>query len=107
MRSLALATAVFASIVAPAFAQDGGGQKQRARNQIVVSPNGPRDGGDFGPLTPGTKTSGLQEALDAAKAQGKDLYVVGGSWTADKTPPIVYNLHDTLHVPWMQDFRFD
>jgi hypothetical protein len=98
------ATALFDA--SPLAAQEGG-QKQRARNQIVVSPNGPHDGGDFGPHTPGTKTSGLQEALDAAKAQAKDMYVAGGSWTADKTQPVVYNLHETLRVPWMQDFRFD
>ena len=72
-------------------------------NQIVVSPQGPRDGGDFGPHTPGTKTSGLQEALDAAKRQAKDVYLAGGSWTADKTEPVVYHLHETLRVPWMQN----
>lgn len=81
--------------------------RDRARNQIVVSPQGPRDGGDFGPHTPGTKTSGVQEALLAAKAQAKDVYLAGGSWTADKTQPVVYNLHETLHVPWMQNFRLD
>ena len=78
-----------------------------SRNQIVVSPDGPSDGGDFGPHTPGTQTSGLQEALDAAKARGQDLYIAGGSWTADKTRPIVYNLNTTLRVPWMQNFRLD
>ncbi len=83
------------------FAED------RPRNQIVVSPQGPRDGGDFGPHTPGTRTSGLQEALDAAKDQAKDVYIAGGSWTAGKNDPVVYNLHETLHVPWMQDFRLD
>ena len=79
----------------------------RSRNQIVVSPNGPEDGGDFGPKTPGTKTSGLQEALEAAKAQAKDVYLAGGSWTADKTTPVVYHLNATLHIPWMQNFRLD
>lgn len=79
----------------------------RATNQIVVSPLGPKDGGDFGPLTPGTRTSGLQEAFLAAKEQAKDLYVAGGSWTADKTKPVVYDLHETLHIPWMQNFRMD
>lgn len=82
-------------------------QDRAARNQVVVSPNGPEDGGDFGPKTPGTKTSGLQEALDAAKAQVKDVYIAGGSWTVGKNQPVVYHLHETLHVPWMQDFRLD
>jgi hypothetical protein len=77
------------------------------RNQIIVSSHGPTDGGDFGPNTPGTKTSGLQEALDAAKARAMDVYIAGGSWTADKTTPVVYNLDTTLHVPWMQNFRLD
>lgn len=76
-------------------------------NWLVVSPNGPEDGGDFGPKTAGTRTSGLQEALDHAKATGKDVYISGGSWTAGKTKPIVYFLHETLRVPWMQDFRLD
>lgn len=79
----------------------------RPTNQIIVSPNGPEDGGDFGPKTPGTKTSGLQEALDAAKAQVKDIYIAGGSWTAGKNSPVIYNLSTTLHIPWMQDFRLD
>lgn len=79
----------------------------RPTNQIIVSPNGPEDGGDFGPKTPGTKTSGLQEALDAAKAQVKDVYIAGGSWTAGKNSPVIYNLSTTLHIPWMQDFRLD
>ena len=81
--------------------------RDQAKNQIVVSPQGPRDGGDFGPHTPGTKTSGVQEALLAAKSQAKDVYLAGGSWTADKAQPVVYNLHETLHVPWMQNFRLD
>ncbi len=78
-----------------------------ANKVLVVTPQGPADGGDFGPKTPGTKTSGLQEAFDAAKAQAKDLYIVGGSWTTGKTEPIVYFLDATLHIPWMQNFRLD
>lgn len=89
-----------------AFSQEPA-RSDRARNQIVVSPNGPDDGGDFGPHTPGTKTSGIQEALNAAKAQAKDVYLAGGSWTAEKTTPVVYNLNTTLHIPWMQNFRLD
>ena len=68
-------------------------------NRLFVTPDGPEDGGDFGPRTPGTKTSGLQEAFDAAKARGMDLYIAGGSWTAEKTRPIVYVLHETLRIP--------
>lgn len=76
-------------------------------NRILVTPEGPNDGGDFGPNTQGTKTSGLQEALDAAKAHAKDVYLCGGSWTAGQTQPVVYFLHETLRIPWMQDFRLD
>ncbi|MCA9231769.1 MAG: hypothetical protein KDA57_14055 [Planctomycetales bacterium] len=83
------------------------GRANGSRNQIVVSPNGPEDGGDYGPKTPGTKTSGVQEALDAAKAQAKDVYLAGGSWTAEQTTPVVYHLHTTLKIPWMQNFRLD
>lgn len=76
-------------------------------NRVLVTPEGPDDGGDFGPRTPGTRTSGLQEALDAAKAEIKDVYICGGSWTTDLNQPIVYVLGETLRVPWMQDFRLE
>ena len=76
-------------------------------NRVIVTPRGPEDGGDFGPLTPGTRTSGLQEAFDAAKARGKDLYMAGGNWTLGKVDGVVYVLHETLRIPWMQDFHCD
>jgi hypothetical protein len=100
--ALLIAAAVLGQVAAAA--EPG---ERRATNQIVVSPEGPRDGGDFGPHTPGTKTSGLREALVAAKAQRKDVYIAGGSWTAGKNDPVVYHLHETLVVPWMQDFRLE
>src|SRR5688572_4795229 len=74
----------------------------------VASPNGPQDGGDFGPGTPGTKTSGLQEAFDACKRDKRDLYIVGGGAAAAfQNPGGVYALNVTLRIPWMQDFRCD
>jgi hypothetical protein len=74
----------------------------------VVSPDGPRDGGDFGPHTPGTKTSGLQEAFNACKRDRKDLTILGGAVPqAFQNPGGVYFLHTTLRIPWMQDFRCD
>jgi len=76
-------------------------------NRILVTPQGPRDGGDFGPHTPGTRTSGLQEAFDEAKRSAKDIYIAGGSWTANQTQPVVYVLTETLKIPWMQNFRMD
>jgi len=99
-RTVTIAALMMTSLARAETAAEG-------RNQIVVSPNGPNDGGDFGPRTPNTKTSGLQEALDAAKARGKDVYLAGGSWTAGKTTPVVYHLHETLRLPWMQNFRLD
>jgi len=51
---------------------------------LVVTPRGPLDGGDFGPHTPGTKTSGLQEAFDRAKETTQDVYIAGGNLTFDK-----------------------
>ncbi|WP_422924227.1 hypothetical protein [Singulisphaera sp. PoT] len=81
--------------------------RPRPSNRLIVSPNGPLDGGDFGPRTPGTKTSGLQEAFDAAKLRGMDLEISGGNWTEGKTSAVVYNLQETLHIPWMQNARVD
>lgn len=80
---------------------------RRPSNKLVVSPDGPRDGGDFGPQTPGTKTSGLQEAFNTAKKLGMDLEISGGNWTEGKTDAVVYQLHETLQIPWMQNARVD
>ena len=77
------------------------------RGDIVVSPQGPKDGGDFGKFTKGTKTSGLQEAYDFAKKTGRDLYIVGGNWTVGKSAPVTYILEETLRIPCMQNFRSD
>ncbi len=102
-------TAVLAGLTwfAASAAAEEGAVKPRPSNKLIVSPNGPRDGGDFGPHTPGTKTSGLQEAFDAAKERGMDLEIAGGNWTEGKTPAVVYNLHETLRIPWMQNARVD
>lgn len=107
-----------ASILLQALASPAGGEESLVApasdpvqawklNRVVVTPNGPDDGGDFGSKTPGTRTSGLQEAFDHAKATARDLYLAGGSWTEKKTVPVVYFLHETLHIPWMQNFRAD
>lgn len=103
--------AILLSLASLCLLVDSPGEQSSARSArrpyLVVSPAGPEDGGDFGPKTPGTKTSGLQEAFDAAKAQRRDLYIEGGSWTEGKNIPVVYGLDETLHIPWMQDFRLD
>lgn len=73
---------------------------------VVVSPGGPDDGGDFGPNTPDTQTSGIQEAFDYAKANVKEVYIIGGS--VDETgSPVVYDIDMTLTIPWGQDWHCD
>ena len=74
---------------------------------LVVTPRGPQDGGDFGPHTPGTRTSGLQEAFDRAKVTTQDVFIAGGNLTFDENQGVVYFLQETLRIPWMQDFRLD
>ena len=56
--------------------------KQEKFNHITVSPVGRKtmkknDGADFGPDTKGTKTSGIQEALDKAGKELEDVKVKG------------------------------
>jgi len=59
--------------------------------------------GDFGPGTPGTRTSGWQEALDFCVAQARDLYVQGGYGGRQA----VYHIDTTVYLPPAQDFRID
>ena len=61
------------------------------------------DSGDFGPHTPGTKTSGWQEALNFCVKSGKDLYVKGG-FGGRKA---IYHIKETIRFPAAQDFRVD
>ena len=74
---------------------------------VFVTLEGPDDGGDFGPHTPGTKTSGIQEALDYAHEHCRDVYVWGGRGgmhSGKGVPGNVYTLEETLQIPWSQDF---
>lgn len=82
-------------------------EKYHHVNYVVVSPNGPRDGGDFGPHTPGTKTSGIQEALHFAKENVRDVYICGGGIKAPFQGGVGYTLDETLHIPWNQNWRLD
>jgi hypothetical protein len=61
------------------------------------------DSGDFGPGTPGTRTSGWQEALDACADHQRDLYVKGGY--GGLSP--IYHVQDTIRFPPAQDFKVD
>ena len=74
---------------------------------VFVTLEGPDDGGDFGPNTPGTRTSGIQEALDYAHEHCRDVYVWGGRGgmhDGKGVPGNVYTLDETLQIPWSQDF---
>ena len=77
---------------------------------VQVTLQGPEDGGDFGPLTPGTRTSGLQEAIDCAHAQCRDLYIWGGRGGLHQGQGLsgnIYAFDEPLRIPWSQDFRLD
>lgn len=76
------------------------------RGFVVVSPGGPADGGDFGPATSGSQTSGMQEAINFAVASGKDVYYIGGSAPFAFQNPVVYFLHGTIHFPPARNFTF-
>ncbi len=82
-------------------------RKPKGRVFVLVTPNGPEDGGDFGPKTTGTRTSGIQEALDYAKANRKDLYIAGGGLTEPFKGGVGYQLQETLTIPWNQNWRMD
>jgi len=52
---------------------------------VVVAPDG---SGDFGPHTPGTRTSGIQEAIDAVHAQGGGIvHLRRGVYLVDNVMP--------------------
>lgn len=71
---------------------------------VVVTQHGPRDGGDFGRHTPGTKTAGIQEAIDHAVAVGKNVFITG---TQKKAAKDVYDIAETIRIPPTQGFRID
>ena len=55
-----------------------GKEKQEKPNHITISPVGKKtmkknDGADFGPDTKGTKTSGIQEALNKAYSESEEV----------------------------------
>ena len=82
----------------------------RRKPYVFVTLGGPDDGGDFGPHTPGTKTCGIQEAIDYAHANFRDVYIFGGRGGLHQgqgTPDNVYTLDESLRIPWSQDFRLD
>ncbi len=100
---LLLAATIAVTIAAPLSAQTRDKTpKERTRRppQVVLAYD---NTGDFGPQTPGTKTAGWQEALNACVKHGHDLYVKGG-FGGQKA---VYHISDTIRIPAAQDFRID
>lgn len=79
---------------------DGGADRL---GYVLVTPGGPDDGGDFGPRTPRTRTAGIQEAVDAACAGNRNLFVSGVQGTGRSA----YRTQETIHIPPRQGFRID
>ena len=80
---------------------------------VVITPNGPFDGGDFGPGSSGTQTAGIQEAINFAHQNGKDVYYVGGGVKVATHPdigpgigPIVYSISGAITFPAAENFKF-
>jgi hypothetical protein len=44
---------------------------------VLVTPQGPTDGGDFGPNTPGTTTAGIQEAINSLRGTYGVVKIMG------------------------------
>jgi len=83
---------------------------ERRKPYVYVTLEGPDDGGDFGPHTLGTRTSGIKEALDYAHENCRDVYIFGGRGglhAGVSVPDNVYTLDETLRVPWSQDLKLD
>lgn len=78
----------------------GGGSSDwsalNGRPYIEVTPNGPTDGGDYGPNTSGTTTGGLLEALLSLSSTGGKIYVKRGAYTW--TSAYVYTPTDYIAV---------
>lgn len=53
---------------------------------VLVTPNGPTDGGDFGPNTFGTVTAGIQEAIDSLGSGGGAVYIAQGTYNLTNVP---------------------
>ena len=59
---------------------------------VTVTPNGPFDGGDFGPNTPNTTTAGIQEAL----AQKLPITIISGNYPAFTADLLLQNSNTIL-----------
>lgn len=64
---------------------------------VLVAPDG---SGDFGPETPGTRTAGIQEAINHCAEKQRDLFIRGG-------PGVTYRVSETIEVLAVNDFSID
>ena len=69
-------------------------------NYVIVSPQGPSDGGSFGPDTAGTQTGGFEEAFEYAIDNNKEIFIVGG-------PNVTYNIQKQLVIPPAENLHVD
>ena len=99
-----IGTAMQAS-AAPTSAKEAAASRPR-RPWVLVTPDGPDDGGDFGPNTPNTKTCGMNEAFIYAKEHEYDVYIEGGMG-GPGLDRAIYHVEDTVHIPPMQNFYLD
>jgi hypothetical protein len=102
MAVLLAASRGFAVVDSPDASVKDAVNQFRALGYVVVTPEGPRDGGDFGRYTPGTKTAGIQEALDFAQKSRARTWA-SPSWSA-KNVYIArgyYGTEATITAPWM------
>jgi hypothetical protein len=89
-----------------------------ALGYVLVTPDGPRDGGDFGKYTPGTKTAGIQDAIDFAVANHKNVFIAGvqfrkGAYrekglvwfNGSEEIPGWYFTDETIHIPAVHGFH--
>ena len=84
---------------------------EQRKPYVRITPEGPDDGGDFGPNTPGSGTSGFQEAFDYAHEHCRDIHIYGGRGGMHDGKGVVpgnrYLLEETLYIPWNQDICVD
>jgi len=102
---VALGLAALACLAAAGASRAANNGRNRAMEaatcpMVVLAYDG---SGDFGPQTPGTRTAGWQEAINACVERKRDLYVKGG-WGGETA---IYHVSDTIRVPATQDFRID
>lgn len=78
-----------------------------AMGYVVVTPEGPLDGGDFGPYTPGTRTGGIQEAIDYARSliPPRNVWISGAQ--DGQAMEAQYITYETIRVPRSQGFIID